>query len=531
MQQTRRPGACTPRGVRGSMRRPVFSETSGTWFHLYVFTQDRAQPGGHRRPGRPLHRHLGPVQPSGQRTGLAGTHLRLLLLAVPPQPEPAERPLPQRRTDAHRPGTGRPAHPQHPHLFGPGRARRHPGAGRGVRPARQPGHLARPGPGQQRGRDRPRHPHRQRVAERGASDSRQRGAVPPRGDGGTVDRLPRPGPRGGQGSGDHRRTVARLPRTPGTGATRRPDRRPRPALLGGHAGGRRGGLRARTRARTQGRLPEEAAAARRGRLAEQRAHARQRRGDTRGPGHLPAAPDQRAQRRRLQLLRHRSLRPALEGQRRRLGGRLLGRLQRRPQGQVQLHRAGGADSQVARPGHRLGGTRGTRLHPAADRQFLAAPAREDLPRRGLVRLRLGAGVDRLRLQPAVQHLAQPDRRRVAGRRRAGGGHRAVHRGPRAGRGGLDAQAAPAIPADHRRAGLSAQGVDPRALLQRAAGTAEADPRRPCPPRLPGLRSPGDRQQHPRPGRLAAGRGALRAPGRALPLLPTLPRWKASRPAR
>lgn len=173
------------------------------------------------------------------------------------------------------------------------------------------------------------------------------------------------------------------------------------------------------RARTQGRLPEEAAAARRGRLAEQRAHARQRRGDTRGPGHLPAAPDQRAQRRRLQLLRHRSLRPALEGQRRRLGGRLLGRLQRRPQGQVQLHRAGGADSQVARPGHRLGGTRGTRLHPAADRQFLAAPAREDLPRRGLVRLRLGAGVDRLRLQPAVQHLVQPDRRRVAGRRRAG----------------------------------------------------------------------------------------------------------------
>ncbi|VFT40658.1 glucosyl transferase [Pseudomonas aeruginosa] len=143
--------------------------------------------------------------------------------------------------------------PQHPHLFGPGRARRHPGAGRGVRPARQPGHLARPGPGQQRGRDRPRHPHRQRVAERGASDSRQRGAVPPRGDGGTVDRLPRPGPRGGQGSGDHRRTVARLPRTPGTGATRRPDRRPRPALLGGYAGGRRGGLRARTRARTQGR--------------------------------------------------------------------------------------------------------------------------------------------------------------------------------------------------------------------------------------------------------------------------------------
>ena len=57
--------------------------------------------------------------------------------------------------------------------------------------------------------------------------------------------------------------------------------------------------------------------------------------------------------------------------------------------------------------------------PAADRQFLAAPARADLPRRGLVRLRLGAGVDRLRLQPAVQHLVQPDRRRVAGRRRAG----------------------------------------------------------------------------------------------------------------
>ena len=74
---------------------------------------------------------------------------------------------------------------------------------------------------------------------------------------------------------------------------------------------------------------------------------------------------------------------------------------------------------AARPGHRLGGTRGTRLHPAADRQFLAAPARADLPRRGLVRLRLGAGVDRLRLQPAVQHLVQPDRRRVAGRRRAG----------------------------------------------------------------------------------------------------------------
>ena len=35
----------------------------------------------------------------------------------------------------------------------------------------------------------PRHPHRQRVAERGAGDSRQRGAVPPRGDGRTVDRL------------------------------------------------------------------------------------------------------------------------------------------------------------------------------------------------------------------------------------------------------------------------------------------------------------------------------------------------------
>ncbi|MFY2559338.1 hypothetical protein ACN469_17025 [Corallococcus terminator] len=61
-------------------------------------------------------------------------------------------------------------------------------------------------------------------------------------------------------------------------------------------------------------VPAKATPAVGGRLAEQRPHARRRRSHPDRPGHLPAQPGQHAQPPGLRLLRHRSLRPALEGQ-------------------------------------------------------------------------------------------------------------------------------------------------------------------------------------------------------------------------
>ncbi|MOA10299.1 hypothetical protein D3C78_1301830 [compost metagenome] len=128
-------------------------------------------------------------------------------------------------------------------------------------------------------------------------------------------------------------------------------------------------------------------------------------------------------------------------------------------------------------------------------------------------------MDRLRLQPAIQHLVQPDRGRAAGPRRAGRVHRAADRGPRTGRGGMDTQAPARIPAGAGRQRLPAQGIGACAVLQRAAGDGQTDPR--CPGRagLPRLRSAGDRQQHQGPGRVGAAQGPLRETRRALQVLP------------
>ncbi|MNN29529.1 hypothetical protein D3C81_1431370 [compost metagenome] len=174
---------------------------------------------------------------------------------------------------------------------------------------------------------------------------------------------------------------------------------------------------------------------------------------------------------------------------------------------------------MAPAGRGLRRARPARPGPAADRRQCPAPARSHLPDYRLVPRRHHAGVDRLRLQPAVQQLVQHPRRPAAGPRRRRGDDRPAHRSPRTGRDGVEARTRAALPAGDRRRCLPAQGVDPRALLQRAAGDGQADPRRPGQSRLPGLRGPGDRQQHQGPGGLGAGAGPLRHPRPALPLLP------------
>ena len=70
--------------------------------------------------------------------------------------------------------------------------------------------------------------------------------------------------------------------------------------------------------------------------------------------------------------------------------------------------------------------------------------------------------------------------------------------------------------------LAAPRVDPCACLQRAAGHADRDARCARPPRLPGLRGPGHRQQHQGRGGVASGGGSLCTARAALPLLPRGP---------
>ena len=70
-----------------------------------------------------------------------------------------------------------------------------------------------------------------------------------------------------------------------------------------------------------------------------------------------------------------------------------------------------------------------------------------------------------------------------------------------------------------RTARAAQGVDARAGLQRAARDADRDARCAGAARLPGLRGPGDRQQHQGRSGVAPGPGALRRAWRAVPLLP------------
>ena len=66
---------------------------------------------------------------------------------------------------------------------------------------------------------------------------------------------------------------------------------------------------------------------------------------------------------------------------------------------------------------------------------------------------------------------------------------------------------------------AAEGVDPRARVQRAAANADRDARCARAPRLSGLRSHRRRQQHEGRSGVAPGRAALRAARRTLPLLP------------
>ncbi len=93
-----------------------------------------------------------------------------------------------------------------------------------------------------------------------------------------------------------------------------------------------------------------------------------------------------------------------------------------------------------------------------------------------------------------------------------------------------------IPPPPRRAALQPErrapaGLDPRAGLQRAARHADRDARCARAPRLPGLRSAGDRQQHARTRRYGA-RWRRTAPGSGrASASSTSRRWRASRPAR
>ena len=91
----------------------------------------------------------------------------------------------------------------------------------------------------------------------------------------------------------------------------------------------------------------------------------------------------------------------------------------------------------------------------------------------------------------------------------------------------------AAPADRRCCAAddaAAEGLHPRAGLQRAAGDADRDARCAGAARLPEFRSAGDRQQHAGRGGLAPGRGALRAPRASASASSMSRRWRASRPA-
>ena len=125
-----------------------------------------------------------------------------------------------------------------------------------------------------------------------------------------------------------------------------------------------------------------------------------------------------------------------------------------------------------------------------------------------------------RLHPAIHDGAERRVRCAAVAGNARGDPGAAGRSPRVGRGALGDFAPPAaatrVLAD---GGPQPQGLDPCPGIQRAARDAHRDPGCARAPGLCQLRSARDRQQHGRRERLAAGRGALRASRRALPVLP------------
>src|SRR5690349_11511616 len=94
---------------------------------------------------------------------------------------------------------------------------------------------------------------------------------------------------------------------------------------------------------------------------------------------------------------------------------------------------------MARAGHWFGGIGAVVADPADDRRLGPASTRPDLPDLHCVPRWFGTGVDRLRLQPAIQHLVQPDRWFLARPRCARGVYRVADRSPRTGRDRLDPQ--------------------------------------------------------------------------------------------
>ncbi len=225
------------------------------------------------------------------------------------------------------------------------------------------------------------------------------------------------------------------------------------------------------------------------------------------------------------------LRPAVEGAVRGRGRRLLGRVRRGPRAEIRVPRPDRARAAVAGARGGVGDRRGGAAVAVLLPQRHAAQPRPQLPRDR--RLRDG---DAGRLDPVRHVAAVPDGHQRAGRRGAAGRHGrrdrgAAGRGPRMGRGELGDRASPAVPARGTCRRPTAEGLDPRAGLQRAARHADRDARRARTPRLPGLRSAGHRQQHEGRVRLATGAGALREARPALPLLPRGPAGRASRRAR
>jgi hypothetical protein len=354
------------------------------------------------------------------------------------------------------------------------------GAGAAVRPAPEPGRLARPPAGQQRARNRGGGAGGTRTWQRRTRDRRQRNPAARQAGAGRASCLPRPAARRAGGTGIHRRTLAHLAAPAGTGRARRFHHRAPAAVLGGRAGRSRGGRDPAPLRPGAGALSRQAHRDRRNRLAQRRRGGRRGAADAGGAGPVRAfLPGARAGV-RPRLLPDGGRRPALETRHRRGRRRTLGHAGCGAAAEVRARRPALRRPLLANQSrHRLGRRAGGHAaFPAGLRRHAAVGARglrDHRPGRGFVRRAAG--------HAAAGQLPAPAGSRRAGGAGAGAG---LHGGDpadadlRVRRAVLGRQPAPARgAATAARRQRAAFRQHPRALLQRAAGDGERHHRQPA----------------------------------------------------
>ncbi len=201
----------------------------------------------------------------------------------------------------------------------------------------------------------------------------------------------------------------------------------------------------------------------------------------------------------------------MEGAVRRRGRCVLGRLRRRARAEVRIRRTDRAHPAVADARGDLGRCSRrccsacfyvhSRTLRTRGRSFLAIVVYAAADARGL---------DHLRLLAAVLHATQRARRRAADARHARRDRRAAGRSARVGRGALGRFARQRRSSSQLRPAPRAEGLDPRAGLQRAAADGDRDARCAGAARLSRISKSSSSTTTPGRGCVAAGRGALHA---------------------